>query len=71
MSEFTNSFDYRRVRYIGDHPQIRGRVGDSYFDLRHKCDLFRPDVSGEGNSHWYRVWEENLIAEGEKWHGQN
>lgn len=53
--------DYRRVRYIGDHPHIKGLDGDSYFEEKHNCDLFRPDAEDGHNSLWYRVWAENLI----------
>ena len=53
--------NYRRVRYTGDHPHIKDKVGDAYFDEMHGCDLFRPDADGDGYSHWYRVKHENLI----------
>lgn len=62
MSGFDNHIEnYRRVRYVGDHPWIKDKVGDAYFDETHGCDLFRPDIDGDGYSHWYRVNHENLI----------
>lgn len=47
--------EMRRVRYTGDHPWIKNKVGVTCFDSKAEIDLFRPDVDGEGYSEWYRV----------------
>lgn len=49
----------RKVRYVGNHPWIKGRIGDYGWNEHQKSFLFRPDEI-EGNSQWFRVHYKNL-----------
>ena len=51
---------YKKAKYLGDHPPIKGTTGVYYFSIPQGALLYRPDSKDDTKMDWYRTWKENI-----------